>query len=135
MKELIILKEPTNKISNPRDLFNKIKKINIDYECENLIVFFLNRVNKIVYKDVIFKGGWDECTIDPRPLFKKALLKNACSVIIAHNHPSKNLSPSKADLDSFNDLKKAGELINISVLDSLIFCKDSFYSIGSQGDI
>lgn len=129
MKQLIQLKEPIGEIKDPVQLFDKIKKINIDYEQENLIVFYLNVSNQIIDNEVIFKGGLSSCMIDPKTLFRKALLNNAHSIIIAHNHHSGNLKPSWEDRDTTNKLKRAGDLISIKLLDQIIFNKKEFYSL------
>ena len=129
MKQLIQLKEPIGEITNPIDLFNKIKKINIDYEQENLIAFYLNTKNQIINNEVIFKGGLNNCLIDPKTLFRKALLNNAYSIIIAHNHPSGSLKPSPEDIETTDTLKQAGDLISIQLLDQIIFNKKEFYSL------
>ena len=129
MKQLIQLKEPIGEITNPIDLFNKIKKINIDYEQENLIAFYLNTKNQIINNEVVFKGGLNNCLIDPKTLFRKALLNNAYSIIIAHNHPSGSLKPSPEDIETTDTLKQAGDLISIQLLDQIIFNKKEFYSL------
>ena len=129
MKQLIQLKEPIGEIKDPVQLFDKIKKINIDYEQENLIVFYLNVSNQIINSEVLFKGGLSSCMVDPKTLFRKALLNNAYSIIIAHNHPTGNLKPSFEDRTITNKLKKAGDLIDIKLLDQIIFNKKEFYSL------
>jgi len=129
MKEIFIFKEPKNNIKTPKDLFKSIQKIDIDYDQENLIIIYLKTDNTIIDTEILFKGGLNECTIDPKTIFRKALLKNANSIIIAHNHPSNNIKPSEPDKEVYYKLKKAGKMINIKVLDSMIFNKKEFYSI------
>jgi len=129
MDELITLREPINSIKKADDLFKKIKKINIDYKQENVIVFYLNSCNKLISKEVLFKGGLNSCILEPQTLFRKALLKNSNSLIIAHNHPSNNLNPSEGDILIFNRLQEGGKILNLKVLDSIIFNKKQFYSM------
>ena len=131
MKQILILKEKSsiNKISSPIDLFKKIKKINIDYSQENFLLICLNTKNKIIYSENIFKGGLNACLICPKTLFRKALLKNSNSIIIAHNHPSNSLKPSEEDKEVFNKLKEIGDILDLKVLDSIIFNKNKFYSL------
>ena len=129
MKEVLILNEPTGQILEARSLFKATKKINIDYTQENFIVFYLNTKNQVIDAEIVFKGGLNSCIICPKTIFRKALLKNSNSIIIAHNHPSECLEPSDADKDIFRYLKEAGELLLIKVLDSIIFNKKEFYSI------
>lgn len=132
MKQLIQLKESIGEIKDPVQLFDKIKKINIDYEQENLIVFYLNVSNQIIDSEVLFKGGLNSCLVDPKTLFRKALLNNSFNIIIAHNHPSGNLKPSFEDREITRKLKEAGDLISINLLDQIIFNKKEFYSL--EGD-
>ena len=132
MEQILILKEPTGKISSPEDLFKKIKKINIDYSQENLLLVCLNTKNQVLNAEVVFKGGLSECLIEPKTLFRKALLNNSSKIIIAHNHPSKDLTPSHEDRDVFKKLKTAGEVINLDVIDSIIFNQKQFYSLNTE---
>jgi len=129
MKELIVLKEPTGKITTAKDLFNKIKRINIDYTQENFVVFYLNSSNQVIDKEILFKGGLTACMLDPRTIFRKALLKNTNSIIVAHNHPSGNLTPSENDKDILRELRKAGDFLKLKVLDSIVFNKQFYYSM------
>lgn len=129
MKELFTLKEAIGSIRNPSDLFKKIKRFKIDYYQENFIVFYLNTKSLLIGKEVVFKGGMNAAFIDPKVIFRKALIKKASSIIIAHNHPSGDLSPSEEDIDIFNKLKQVGKILNLFVLDSIIFNKKEFYSM------
>ena len=129
MKELITLKESLNNVNDSKELFNKIKKINIDYSQENVIVFYLNSNNGIISSEVLFKGGLNCCVLDPKILFRKALLNNANSLIIAHNHPSGSLAPSEEDILSFKNLIEGAKLLDLALLDSIIFNKEHFYSL------
>ena len=134
MRQIFILKEETeNKIKQPSDLFNNIKKINIDYDKENLILFCLNTKNQVIHSEIVFMGGLNACSVDPKTIFRVALSKNANSIIIAHNHPSGDLNPSSDDMNIFEMIKKAGEIISIKCLDSVIFNKKEFYSMLDQG--
>ena len=129
MKQLLILKEPMGEIKNSKDIFNNIKKINIDFTQENLLVFYLDTRNKIIKSEILFKGGLNGCLIDPKTLFRKALINNSNSVIIAHNHPSGSLKPSQEDITIFKELVKCGDILNLRVLDSIIFNEEEFFSL------
>ena len=129
MKEILILKESKNTIKNPSDLFGNIKKIDIDYTQENFIVIYLNTNNQVLSSEIVFKGGLNCCVIDPRTIFRKALINNSNSIIISHNHPSGNLEPSQEDKEIFNKLKEVGDVLDLKVLDSIIFNKKEYYSM------
>lgn len=128
MKELIILKESKG-ITKAKDLFKNIQKINIDYKQENFIVFYLDSKNSLLDKEILFKGGLNECLIDVKTLFRNALKRNSNSLILAHNHPSGDLNPSGEDEIIFERIKQAGNIIDLNVLDFIIFNKKEFYSI------
>lgn len=129
MKEVIFLKEAVGKIKDGSDIFKKIKKIKLDFEQENFLVFFLNNQNKIISTEILFKGSINSCLVSSFVIFKKALLNNCNKIIIAHNHPSGDLNPSEEDAQVFEDLKEAGKLLEIKVLDSIIFNKKEFYTL------
>jgi DNA repair protein RadC len=117
------------KITSAIDLFEKIKEIDIDFSRENFVVFYLTQRNSVINSETVFTGAIDACIVDPRVIFRKALLHNAVKLIVAHNHPSEDLSPSDEDIDIAERLQKLGEMLNIRILDSIIFSKDKFYSL------
>jgi len=130
MIEILELREILNNIKDGSDIFKKIKRIrNIDYQQENFIVFYLNTSNKVIKTEVLFKGGYDACLIDPKTIFRKTLIYKSSKIIIAHNHTSSNLTPSYEDKEVYDKLKEAGRTIDISVLDSIIFNKKEFFSL------
>lgn len=129
MQEIIKFRECPELINNSAELFKKIRDIKIDYGQENMIVFFLDSRNKLIDYELMFKGGLNTAVVDPKTIFRRALEHNANSMILAHNHPSGSLKPSKEDVDTYKALKHAGNLIAIEVVDSVIFDKDNFYSM------
>ena len=129
MEKIYILKDPVVGFSHPEKIFDNIEKFNIEFSQENFIVFYLDTKNKIIDSEVLFKGGLNSCLIDPKTLFRQALIKNSNAVIIAHNHPSGDLNPSDEDEDVFKQLKDAGEIIQIKVLDFIIFNETQYYSL------
>ncbi len=128
MKQIINLHENPGKIKNSKSIFNNIKIINIDYSQENFLVFFLNTTLTLINAEVLFKGGLDSCLVDPKTIFRKALINNSSSIIVAHNHPSGDLTPSQEEDEVFNNLKGIGKLIGIDVIDSIIFNQTEYYS-------
>mgnify|MGYP001571747482 FL=1 len=129
MKQILTIQEPKGTIKSAKDLFKEIKKIDIDYSQENFLVICLNTKNQVIDSSVLFKGGLDSCLLDPRTIFRYALLNNSSKIIIAHNHPSGNLKPSSEDEEVFYRLKEAGKTIELLVLDSIVFNETEFYSI------
>lgn len=129
MERVLELKEPLGKITSSSNIFDKIKKVKVDYLQENFIVFYLDTKNKLISSEVLFKGGLNSVLIDPKTIFRNALKKNANSLIVAHNHPSGNLNPSEEDKEIFSTLKAIGKIISLTVLDSIIFNKKQYYSL------
>ena len=129
MKEILVLKETIDKVSNAADIFKKIEKINIDYFQENVIVFYLNVRNKVIKTEVVFKGGIDACILDIRIVLGRALRLNAVSIIVAHNHPSGSLIPSNEDMIIKRRLYNACELLGLKLLDFIIFNKNIFFVV------
>jgi DNA repair protein RadC len=81
----------------------------------------------------IATGGKTHCVVDPRIIFSTALKANASNIILAHNHPSGNLTPSSADIKMTNELVQAGKLLEINVFDHLIITDKDYYSFADNG--
>lgn len=100
---------------------------------ESFIVIALNRANRVIGFYKVSQGGVTGTVADPKVIFQFALLANATSLIIAHNHPSGNLQPSNADEKLTQQIKNAGQLLDIKVLDHIIVTETSFYSFADEG--
>jgi DNA repair protein RadC len=131
MKQILEINEVKG-FSCPKELFEQVKKVNIDFNQENVIIIYFNSRNKYLDSELVHMGGVNSTLIDLRVIFRKALINNAVSIAIAHNHPSGYLEPSDCDEVVYKKLKEAGELIDIKVLDSLIFNETEYYSMGSN---
>jgi DNA repair protein RadC len=95
----------------------------------------LNRANRIITRVMISSGGMAGSVVDAKKVFKLSIEKNASSIILVHNHPSGNLTPSSGDIDITKKLKAAGKLLDIHVLDHLIIGDNDFYSFADNGMI
>jgi len=120
------------KISSSHDAFQCIKSELLDLNREEFWVIMLNRANFVVQKKLISRGGITGTVADPKLIFKAALDHFACSIILIHNHPSGNLAPSEADIHLTQKMKKAGELLEIPVLDHLIFTDQAYFSFADE---
>ena len=100
---------------------------------EYFYVLLLNRANKILGYYQVSSGGISGTVVDQRIVFQAAIKANASSLILAHNHPSGQLTPSQADLDLTKKIKAAGEIMDIQVLDHLIMTEESYYSFADEG--
>jgi DNA repair protein RadC len=123
------------KVSSSEDIFGNIKSINIDYQQEHFLVFFLNVKNRLIGQEVVFKGAVDACILDPKVIFRKALVKNASKIIIAHNHPSGSLDPSPEDLELTDKMVQLGNDLDLKVLDHIIFSDKFYKSLQEDGRI
>ena len=95
---------------------------------EEFKVLLLNRSNTVLGVYPLSKGGVSGVVVDAKLVFSVALKCNASSIIVAHNHPSENLTPSEADKLITRKLKTAGKYLDIALLDHLIITKDNYYS-------
>ena len=115
-------------ITHPSDIFNLIKHLYTD-EQERFVVIGLNGANEPVYKKIITSGLINQTLVHPREVYSDAISSRCTSIIIAHNHPSHRLSPSKEDLITTQRIKLAGELLGITLLDHIIFSDTGYYSL------
>lgn len=102
---------------------------------EEFWVACLNSKSLLIHLDRIHIGGISSVAADPRIIFSLALQYHAVSIVIAHNHPSGNLRPSKEDESVTLKLKAAGALLDIRLADHLIITKEGFYSFADEGMI
>lgn len=100
---------------------------------EEFKVMLLNRNNRVLGIADISKGGVSGTFVDPKIVFAIALKGNACSIVLAHNHPSGNLRMSDADIRLTNQLKQAGVILDLPVHDHLIITEDGYYSFADEG--
>ncbi|RRN76797.1 DNA repair protein RadC, partial [Pseudoxanthomonas sp. SGD-10] len=120
-------------ITCSKDIYNLLSHSLLDLLHEEFWVVLLNRANKVIAKVLISKGGQSATVSDPKIIFKTALEHNAASIILAHNHPSGSLKPSSADLNLTKKLVSAGGLLDINVLDHLIFADTLYFSFADEG--
>jgi DNA repair protein RadC len=96
-------------------------------------VLFLNRANKINHFEIISEGGITGTVADPRIILKKALEEDAVNIVLAHNHPSGSLKPSRADEDLTRKIKEAAKYFDINVIDHIIISELGYYSFADEG--
>jgi DNA repair protein RadC len=121
------------KISSSKDVDLVLRPELEDLAHEEFWILLLNRANFVIGKQFISKGGQSGTVVDPKIIFKIAMEQNAAAIILAHNHPSGNLKPSKADLIITQKLIDAGLLLELPILDHLILTNHSFFSFGDAG--
>lgn len=130
-KDLLI--EERQKISSSTDIYDLLKSDLLDLPHEAFWIVLLNRANRVIKKQQISHGGVAGTVADPKIIFKIALEELASGIILAHNHPSGKLTASQADLDLTKKLKESGKMLDIQVLDHLIFAGTKYLSFADEG--
>ncbi len=121
-----------SQLLTPQDVFNNLKDIRVSKK-EHFVVFFLDSRNQEIKREVISIGTINASLVHPREVFEPAVKYLAVQVILAHNHPSGDLTPSEDDLIVNKRLSEAGKIMGIEVLDHIIVTKDSFISFKEKG--
>lgn len=126
------LKAEPEKFSASRDVYNYFSFLN-DETYEQFWVLLLNRANRFIAKVQISDGGLSSTVSDPKRIFKTAIDLKASSIILIHNHPSGNATPSEADIYLTRKNKEAGLLLDLPVVDHVIIAGESYYSFADEG--
>ena len=100
---------------------------------EHMKLLMLNTKSKLIGETNISKGTVNSTVVSPRELFIEALEKNAVSIIMLHNHPSGDPTPSQSDILLTQRVKDAGDLIGIELLDHIIIGNNCYVSFAEQG--
>jgi len=100
---------------------------------EEFWILLLNRANNVIERYQVSKGGITGTVVDPKLVFKKAIEVSASALVLCHNHPSGNRSPSEADMQLTRKIADAAKLLDMQVLDHIIVAGDSFYSFSDEG--
>jgi len=100
---------------------------------EEFKILLLNRANRVIGCYDVSTGGICGTIVDPRVIFAAALKSCAVGIILAHNHPSGNLTPSESDIQLTQKIKQGGLLLDILVLDHLIITEDYYFSFADEG--
>ena len=115
------------------DIYNYIKPNLLDLPHEEFWIILLNRANVVMQKIQISSGGVAGTVADPKIIFKRAIETSCSSIILVHNHPSGNTKPSAADITLTKKAKEAGLLLDMPVLDHIIFTENDYYSFADEG--
>jgi len=123
------------KVSGPADL-HEIGKLLFNFESQAEEVFAivtLDAKNNITGAFEVSRGALSSSIVHPREVFKRAILQNASSIALMHNHPSGDPEPSSEDLQMTKRLEEAGKILGIRILDHIIFGDDYFFSFKEEG--
>ncbi|WP_036688118.1 RadC family protein [Paucisalibacillus globulus] len=100
---------------------------------EHFVVLFLNTKNQIIHRQTIFIGSLNASIVHPREVYREAVKRSAASIIVAHNHPSGDPTPSQEDIHVTKRLAESGKMIGIELLDHLIIGDRKFVSLKEKG--
>lgn len=116
-----IMRELTEnyKINNPDDVYKYLNEF-IDEDREYIIVIGLDSKNIPCYREIVHIGTLNATIMHPREVFKKAIIMSCNKIIVAHNHPSGDTTPSDEDITIIKRLVTAGKLLSIEILDAII---------------
>src|SRR5262249_8325016 len=107
-------------LDTPEAVANLLREENRSYAVENFQVVLLNTRRRLIRVEVVTQGTLDTILVTPREVFKRAIAANAAALVIVHNHPSGDPTPSEGDVKVTRDLVRAGQLLKIEVLDHII---------------
>jgi len=123
------------KIKTSQAAYDAVYSVLSGIDHEEFYVILLNRAIEIIALRKVSEGGTSGTVVDPKKVFKLGLIANASSIILCHNHPSGNTSPSHQDIKITKNFVSIGKLLQMDVLDHLIIGNGTFYSFADHGEI
>lgn len=121
-----------NLIVSPKDVWDLLRDVR-DSRKEHFVVFYLDPKTKEISREIVSIGSLNNSLVHPREVFEPAVKHLAAYVIIAHNHPSGDLTPSEEDLEITKDLAIAGKILGINLIDHVIVSKKGYLSLREEG--
>ena len=133
LKNKKLIDKETLKISN-KDILLKYLRNKIGYEeIEKFYVLYLSSSNEVIEFEENSVGTLDRSSVYPREIYKKIINLNAKSVILAHNHPSDNITPSKCDIELTNEIARGLKNFGALLIEHIIITKNSYFSFLEEG--
>ena len=133
LKNQKLIKDEKNKITDKEVLLSFLRN-KIGYEdVEKFYIIYLSSSNEVIAFEESSSGTLDRSSIYPREIYKRVIMENAKSIIIAHNHPSGNTCPSKCDIDITNEIAKGLKNFGALLLEHIIITRDSYFSFLEEG--
>ena len=123
----------SKELKNPCDVAELFQDFLKDCDREMFCILNLRTKGQVINLNVVGVGTLNSVLIHPREVFKSAILSNASNIILAHNHPSGNTSPSRDDDRLTEAVRRAAELMNIRLLDHLVVTDGDYYSYCDEG--
>lgn len=123
------------KMENATVIWEGMKYLLVGLKQEHFYCLYFNTKQELIKKKLIYIGTINSATTHTRDIFKEAYLVSASSIVCIHNHPSNDVTPSKADIVFTNHLIRTGEIQGIPVVDHIIIGEKSYYSFYEHKDI
>jgi len=120
-------------VQSPEDGANYVMEEMRNLKQEHFVALFLNTKNQIIHSETIFIGSLNASIVHPREVFREAIKRSSAAIIVIHNHPSGDPTPSQEDIHVTRRLYEAGKMIGIDVLDHLIIGNRKFVSLKEKG--
>jgi DNA repair protein RadC len=120
-------------VENPKEIYKLIKDEIQRWDRERSLAVPLDARNGVIGIDEVACGSVNSSIVHPREVFKAAVLANAVSIVLIHNHPSDDVEPSEDDIEITKRLVEAGKILGIEVIDHLIVSKEGYYSFKDAG--
>ena len=119
-------------IQSPEDAVIQLQSIR-QLKKEHFVAFYLDARNQLLLKETISIGSLNSSIVHPREVFEPGIRLTAASILVAHNHPSGDPTPSEQDIKITKQLIEAGNILAIDVIDHIIIAKESFVSMKARG--
>ena len=123
------------RISSPKDVVELLRNFLEGADREQFITCCMDTKNQPTSINIVSVGTINSSLVHPREVFKTAIISNASSVILSHNHPSGDVTPSKEDVDITKRIKECGRILGIELLDHVIIGDDKYSSLKEKGII
>lgn len=140
--KLEVIKERGTRYDNKKIISSKsayemlIDIVRMDKQSEEVMqIIALDTKNNVIGLMEVSRGSINSSIVHPREIFKRALMLNASSIIISHNHPSGDATPSREDIEVTKRIKQCGDLLGIDVLDHIIIGEEHYYSFKEEHKI
>lgn len=128
-----LLPDEKYKITQAEDVFYFFKTKIMGLKQEKLFALFLNTKNEVITYETVFMGTQNKSITHPREIFYFAIRHSAVKIILAHNHPSNDPTPSKEDIEFTMLMKEAGKMLQIPVIDHIVLGESKFFSFFDHG--
>lgn len=127
------LKSDRRIIRSPSDAFSILQPFFDELPCEHFVTVLLTTKNRIIAVSPVSIGSLNASIVHPRELFQRAILCNSASILLAHNHPSGDPTPSREDIQLTKQLGEAGKILDICIVDHIIIGENSYVSLKERG--